>query len=351
MNKSIILLPLTILCLVALSCAKTPGESTGKDAQERLSKWMNKYHPGVQPTEDGLYILTDEPGDGALRNEELPYVIIRGTIRTLEGTVSSTTEEAMARQIGKYGVSNYYGPQYQYLSEGYSYAGMDILLRDMRVGGHRVAVIPSWMLTSSRYSTQAEYINACTSSTHLIYDVTLVGQSADAEADGIVRVMTYVSVNYPGTESVSYIEDAEPDNSFYFISDVSAFDEENKLSDDASVKINYTGKMLNGTVFDTTIRKTAVDARIDVDGKTYEPQSVTFSSSYSDITMGDSSSLISGFKGALSLMHWKGQKATVVFSSAHGYGASGSSNSNGFVIPPYEPLIFELEILQDEEAE
>ena len=88
-----------------------------------------------------------------------------------------------------------------------------------------------------------------------------------------------------------------------------------------------------------------------VDGKTYEPQSVTFSSSYSDITMGDSSSLISGFKGALSLMHWKGQKATVVFSSAHGYGASGSSNSNGFVIPPYEPLIFELEILQDEEAE
>ena len=42
---------------------------------------------------------------------------------------------------------------------------------------------------------------------------------------------------------------------------------------------------------------------------------------------------------------------TVVFSSAHGYGASGSSNSNGFVIPPYEPLIFELEILQDEEAE
>ena len=56
------------------------------------------------------------------------------------------------------------------------------------------------------------------------------------------------------------------------------------------------------------------------------------------------SSLINGFKGALSLMHWKGQKAVAVFSSAHGYGSSGSGN----VIPSYEPLIFEIEILPDE---
>ena len=345
MNKSI-LFPLTlILSLLSVACAQKSADKTGVEAQERISKWMDKYYPGIQPNADGLYILEDEPGTGALRDgENYPFIKVIGTIRTLDGTVSTTTDEEMARQLGTYQYGNYYGPQYQYLAEGYSYAGMDALVSDMRLGGRRKAVIPAWMLTTSRYSSQEGYLSACTGSTHLIYDITLVAQSADAEADGIARVRDFIALNYPGTESVSYIEDTEADDSFFFISDVSAFNEDDKLTNDSSVKINYTGKLLDGTVFDTTIRKIAVDARIDSDSKSYEPQSVTLSSTYSDVTMGDSSSLISGFKGALSLMHWKGQKAVAVFSSAHGYSSTGSGN----VIPAYEPLIFEIEILTDE---
>lgn len=349
MNKRTFLL--ILLCLGALSCSKDAGDNTGKDAQDRLSKWMDKYYPGIQPNQDGLYILTDEPGTGDLRNTELPFIQIRGTIRSLDGTVTNTTEEAMAQQLGNYRFGNYYGPQFQHMASGYSYAGLDALVRDMRVGGHRVAVIPSWMLTTSRYDSQQAYLDACTSSEHLIYDITLVSQCPDAEKAGIARVMNYVSLNYPGTESVSYVEGAQPDDSFFFISDVSSFDEENKLANETSVKINYTGKLLNGTVFDTSIAKVAADARIASSSRTYEPQSVTLSSTYSDVSMGSSSSLINGFKGALSLMHWKGQKAVAVFSGGHGYGASGSSNSYGYVIPPYEPLVFELEILPDEEKE
>ena len=345
MNKSI-LLPLTlILSLLAAGCAKSSGDTTGKDAQERIAKWMEKYHPGIQPNADGLYILEEEPGTGELCDQETyPFVKIAGTIRTLEGTISSTTEEEIARQLGTYRYGNYYGPQYQYLGEGYSYAGMDALLSGMRLGGRRKAVIPAWMLTTSRYSSQEGYLNACTGSTHLIYDISPVSQCEDAEAEAISRVKAYVNAHYPEVESVSYVEDADPDDSFFFISDVSAFKEEDKLTDDASVKINYTGKLLDGTVFDTTIRKVAVDARIDSDSNSYEPQSATITSTYSEVTMGDSSSLINGFKGALSLMHWKGQKAVAVFSSAHGYGSTGSGN----VIPSYEPLIFEIEILADE---
>ena len=344
MNKSI-LLPFAVLALLAAGCAKNGGDKTGLEAREHISKWMEKYHPGIQPNADGLYILEDEPGTGELRDgEKYHFVKVTGTIRTLEGTVSSTTDEEMARQLGTYQYGNYYGPTYQYLAEGYSYAGMDALLSDMRLGGRRKAVIPAWMLTTSRYSSQEGYLSACTGSTHLIYDLTLVSQSEDAEADGIARVKAYIDANYPGTESVSYVEDGEADGSFYFISDISAFSEDDKLSNESSVKINYTGRLLDGTVFDTTIRKVAVDARIDSDSKTYEPQSATITSTYSDVTMGDSSSLINGFKGALSLMHWKGQKAVAVFSSAHGYSSSGSGN----VIPSYEPLIFEIEILPDE---
>ena len=59
--------------------------------------------------------------------------------------------------------------------------------------------------------------------------------------------------------------------------------------------------------------------------------------------MGTSSSIIDGFKGGISLMKWKGQKATVIFTSKHGYTSSGSGNT----IPGFAPLIFELEILAD----
>ena len=350
MNKSI-LLTLTALTLLATGCAKSAGDTTGRDAQERISLWMEKYHPGIQPDENGLYILEEEPGTGdpfePLAGDETtdkPFVQLRSTIRTLDGTVSATTEEEMARQLGTYQYANYYGPKYYRLGEGYSYAGLDALLGDMRIGGRRKAVIPAWMLTTVRYASQEEYIRNCSGSTHLIYEVILVAQRENAEADGIARVKAFIDANYPGTESVSYVDGEEADGSFYFISDVSAFQEEDKLADESSVKINYTGKLLDGTVFDTTVRKVAVDARIDSNSKTYEPQSATITSTYSNVTMGSSSSLISGFKGALSLMHWKGQKAVAVFSSAHGYGASGSGN----VIPSYEPLIFEIEILADE---
>lgn len=355
MNKSI-LLPVVLLCLLAPACVKKSSDTTGKDAKARLEQWMDKYYPGIQPNADGLYILEDEPGAGDPHEaENFPFIKLRGTVRLLTGAVSTSTEEEMAKQLGTFQHVNYYGPLYHYLAKDYSYAGLDALVKGdgnalppMRIGGRRKAVIPSWMLTTSRYSTQAGYIDACSSSTHLIYDITLMGQSADAEADGLRRISDYIGFNYPGTESCSYSEDVEPDGSFFFISDTSGFDEEDKLSNEASIQINYTGKLLDGKVFDTTIRNIAVDARIDSDSKTYEPQSVTYSSTYSDVTMGDSSSLINGFKGAISLMHWKGQKAIAIFACGHGYGASGSSNSSGTVIPPYEPLIFEIEILADE---
>ena len=95
-------------------------------------------------------------------------------------------------------------------------------------------------------------------------------------------------------------------------------------------------------MFDTTLEKVAKDAGIYSASRTYEPQSVSLASTYSDITMGGSSSLINGFKGALYLMHWKGQKANALFTSSHGYSSSGSGSS----IPGYASLWFELEIVE-----
>lgn len=344
MNKKL-LIPLALLVLVAGACAKKSATTTGQDAREYLQLWMDKFYPGVNPNSDGLYILEDIPGTGEAWNSELSYVFVDVTIRTIGGTISATTDETLAKQLGTYSIANYYGPKYQMMGDGISYAGVDAMLKGMKLGGFRKAVIPAWMLTTGRYDTQQEYIDACSNSSSLIYEVGLQGQTDDPEKDAADFLTDYVHKNFGADiESVSYISGEDPDSTFWFISDVSGFKEEDKLSETATVNINYTGKLArDGRVFDTSLERTAKDAGIYSADRTYEPQSVTLASSYENITMGSTSSLISGFKGALSLMHWKGQKATVLFTSKHGYTSSGS----GDVIPSYAPLIFELEILAD----
>ena len=343
MNKKVLVF-LAVASFLAGACAKSQTSATGEEAREYIQLWMEKYHPGISANSDGLYILSETEGTGEEWNNQKAYVLVHSTIYSLDGTISSTTDSLLYKQLGTFVRGNYYGPRYQTVGSGYSYAGMDALLKGMKIGGRRKAVIPAWMLTTSRYNTQAEYIKNCTLTSHLIYEITLEGQTDDPEKDAADFLANYVHQNYGyDIQSVSYITDEEPDGTFWFISDISGFNEDDKLSETASIEINYTGKLAkNGTIFDTTVRKVAKDNRIYDDTRSYVPLSATMAASYSEITVDQSSSYINGFKGGLHLMHWKGQKAVVLFTSKHGYSSSGSGNA----IPGYAPLIFEIEILK-----
>lgn len=83
-------------------------------------------------------------------------------------------------------------------------------------------------------------------------------------------------------------------------------------------KVKYTGKFLNGEIFDTNLNTT-------------DSLSITVGSS--------STSYVTGFVIGVNKMKL-GEKATLIFSSSLGYGTSGSSR-----IPGSTPLIFELEIV------
>ena len=341
MNRHLLLLA-AVSGLIAVSCAKSETTTTGQDARTYLNLWMADNHPGILPNADGIYILQETPGTGEAWDSEKYYVFINYTIRTLGGTISATTEENLARQLGTYAVSDYYGAKYQSIGSGLSYAGVDALLKGMRIGGSRTAVLPAWLLTTSRYDKAEDYITYCTNSTHLIYTLTLQGQTDNPETEQTAVLASYVKEHYGNVESTTYYTDGEADGTFYFISDISGFKEEDKIADYTTVKVNYTGRRLDGQVFDTTNEIIAKDAGIYTSGKEYTTQSVYLSSNYSEITLGGNS-LIGGFAGGLSLMHWKGQKATVLFTSQHGYSSSGS----GSTIPGYAPLVFELEITAD----
>lgn len=83
------------------------------------------------------------------------------------------------------------------------------------------------------------------------------------------------------------------------------------------VTVNYTGKLLNGQVFDSSVGK---------------PEAFKF--------IVGQGMVIPGWDEALQLMA-KGGKATILVPSSIGYGARGA----GGVIPPFAPLVFEVELV------
>lgn len=97
-----------------------------------------------------------------------------------------------------------------------------------------------------------------------------------------------------------------------------------------TVTVNYTGKLLDNTVFDTSIEQVGIDNGLSK--KTYEPLELWLGS--------PERGAISGFEYATSLMR-VGEKAIVIFPSRLGYGSSPPPS-----IPINSPLVFEIELLE-----
>ncbi len=339
MKKSIILIT-AAACLLAIGCEKKNNDTTGAIAKEYLDLWMQEYHPGVSANANGVYILEDEPGSGALWNKDLKYSRLNITIRGFNGKITSTGHEEYAKQLGTYEVGNYYGPTFSIPSSGY--AGVEALLTGMRMGGTRTAVIPAWLLTTDRYSSQQEYLKACSTASSLIYTITLWEQTDDLENWEQQELRQYVTGNFGSSiQSASFNDDTKEKDIYYFVSDVSSFQESGAIVSGQKFKLNYTGRLLNGQVFDTTLEKVAKDNGIYDSSRTYAPVTITTADSYENYALDGSTSMLDGFKGALYMMRFVGQKGVAMFTSSLGYSSSGS----GSKIPAYAPLRFDLEIV------
>ena len=338
--KRIVIFFTAALCL-QWGCAKKDTTSTGTQAQEYLNLWLNEYHPGVKASPSGVYILEEEVGSGSAWNSETSASLLLTTIRSLNGVISTTGHEEYAKQLGTYAAGNYYGPVVTFTQSGY--AGVEAILTGMREGGTRTAVVPSWLLTTDRYSTQKEYLDACTNSTHLIYTITFTGQADDVAKWEQNSLKDYVRAHLGNTVQVTSFNDATQEaDIFYFGSNAASVQEgQEPIASGKNYQLNYTGRLLNGQVFDTTIEKVAKDNGIYDSSRTYAPVTITTADSYENYALGGSTGLVDGFKGALSLMKYVGEQGTALFTSSLGYTSSGSGKS----IPPYAPLRFDLEIV------
>lgn len=96
-----------------------------------------------------------------------------------------------------------------------------------------------------------------------------------------------------------------------------------------SLRVNYTGYFLNGTVFDTSIEQVALEHELHDSSREYGPFAFRFGYG-----------VINGWNFALSQMR-EGEKATVLIPSAYAYGQLGRG-----AIPPNTVLAFDMELVE-----
>lgn len=326
----------TALMLAALtSCAKDPAAKT--DASKAyFDAWIEVNHPEAQATEMGVYILEDTPGTGETVAEmgNDGYIRLEFSTYDLNGKVSSTTSEELSKQVGSYSETVYYGPRIFSRSKDVLQIGLYEALKGMKVGGSRKVAIPGWLFTTAKYDSIDKYIKK-SESQHALYDLKVVERIDDVKEWELNWLDGYVHYYYPGTDSLK--------TGFYYIQTQAPTKTE--FPEDTTIYINYTGRLLNGRVFDTTIENTAKDYGLYKSSRSYKPIQINWKKEdYTKITMGsDESKLVEGFAYGLHQMR-KYEKGIMFFYSGLGYGASASNSS----IPEYSPLIFEVELVDQQ---
>lgn len=98
-----------------------------------------------------------------------------------------------------------------------------------------------------------------------------------------------------------------------------------------TVKVNYVGKLIDGTVFDTSYEDVAKEAGVYNEQREYVPL---------EFPIGKRR-VISGWDEGIMLLN-EGSEATLYIPSTLGYGPRGS----GAVIPPNSTLIFDVELVE-----
>lgn len=334
-----------IAAAAVIGCAKMVSESANDANRRYLEAWKSVNYPDAATSELGTYIIDSQEGNGASVEKD-GYAIVEFTATDLEGNISSYTDKEVAQQLGQYDSTAYYGPQVWITADQTIQAGIQEALLSMKVGGSKTVVIPSWLMTYESYSSVEEYLKHETDYSNSIYSIRVVDFTKDIDTWQISKMKEYMAVNYGGVDTFQ-----EDTVGFYYKGLSQKTGKEEAFPSDTTIYINYTGKLLNGLVFDTNIEKTAWDHGLYSESKTYGPVKITWSDTYSGLTMGnDASSVITGFARTLWDMRnlneeGKYDKGVGIFYSPLGYGYSGSGSS----IPPYAPLVFEIEIVENPE--
>ncbi len=306
------------MALVLCSCAEDKNESDRSIQERILDAYIKEKFPQAQKLESGLVMIDFQQGSGEeLERRDGGY--FEYTTQSLSGDYIETTDEELAKQLGSFSNSNYYGPVLYEMGYKTTYKGLEEVMIGMKIGGKAKFILPPWLSVTGSNGDRWE------ESANLIYEIELkevINNIDNWEADTMRR---YAAIHYPGLDTLS--------SHFYFkkLHDAKADSLESE-----TVQVRYIGRLLDGWVFDTNIADTAKKYGIYDAENDYN--ALDFKHSNDIESMEQDNSMVRGFCMALKDMSY-GDKAFTMFGSKYGYDYTGKDP-----IGPYQPLIFWLYI-------
>ncbi len=338
------------IILIMAGCAKHVSTGPNEANERYFDAWMKVNHPTAKPSGLGIYVLNEKKGSGQSQAEvkENGYAYLSYKISSLSGEISSYTDKETAKQLGDYDTTTYYGPKFNSTIPGTSPAGFLEGLVGMKIGDSKKFIVPSWLMNFSVYDTEEEYLSPdeegykASNYESTIYEITVEDYTEDIEKWQRGRIGRYFAENTDVFGNMTANDTIKGHGGFYY-KQIQAPADTASFKTDTTIYINYTGRLLNGLVFDTTIERIAKDNGLYSPDKDYKPVSVKWGEKSGDLTM-SGSSVISGFSLTLWQMRSM-EKGIGIFTSDYGYGNTGSGSS----IPGFSPLIFEIEIVSKPE--
>lgn len=339
---------LAAAAIIPASCARIISEGVNEAEQRYFNAWLKVN--GISESQKagrGIYILEKtETASGTTVGAD-GYAIVEYTTTDLEGNITDYTDMEQAKQLGTYSPGSYYGPQVWTTTAETIRAGLYDGIAGMKIGERRRFIVPSWLMSYKNLATEADYLAVSSDNSTTIFDVTVKDFTKDINQWQFSKILQTINNKdfYDGAFNGTNIEDTTGVAYGMFYKTLEGIEEEKAFEEDTTIYINYTGKLLNGLIFDTNVERIAKDNHVYSASRTYGPTAVQWGEDWSDITL-DESEVIGGFSRTLWQMAKlrKGSKGVGIFYSELGYGYSGSSN-----IPGYAPLIFEIEFVDKPE--
>ena len=273
--------------------------------------YMDANYPNLQPTESGLYYIEYEEGSGASPDSG-DWVLINYLAYTIpDETVVDTYDEEWARDYNLFNSGVLYGP-YKY-QHGTEMEGLREGLSMMKVGGI------SRLIFKSDLGYGAEGLGNIGKFESLMYDVQLLEVIGDPVAWEQMKIDSFLAANptaYP-------IRDSETASVMYYIPGVAG--DSAQVADGNNVEVFYTGQLLDGRVFDSN------------EGE----------ASGMSVTIGEGD-VIRGWDLGLKYFRYGGTGQLLIpHELAYGEEGTKASGTGKNAIPPYEALLFDIEVTKN----